>query len=98
MSCIHNQGVKWLANLWVWNGPRHENWVDEHGTINGSVGKLRPTRYHSVSVTFENLDVQNAHLYWEDTVSVKKCVIILNTFTNCACRTGENFKLVREFL
>ncbi len=61
-----------MANLWVWNGPRHENWVDEQGTINGAVGKLRPTRYHDVSITFENVDIPNAHLYWEDTVSSDK--------------------------
>ena len=36
--CDVEQGEKWLANLWIWNGPRHEFWEDAEGTINGKVG------------------------------------------------------------
>ncbi|CAM9296606.1 unnamed protein product, partial [Ectocarpus fasciculatus] len=78
-GCPVVMGQKWLGNLWIWNGPRHEYWVDEQGTVGGSAGPLRPpgkgvmpeqpspTEGASVLVSFEAVDVAGAHLFWEDT-------------------------------
>jgi hypothetical protein len=76
-----------LANLWIWNGPRHEFWEDEEGTVNGNAGPLRPrgkgvlpdpkakTAQAQVVVSFEAVDVIGAHLFWAETVST--CSIVL---------------------
>ncbi len=45
-------------------------WVDEGGALFGTMGKMRPPKDPRVLVTFENIDVEDARLYFEDKVRV----------------------------
>lgn len=58
------QGQKWAANLWVWNGPRNGYW-----RRNSLTGKNEKPVAQSVSASFESKDVVGAKLYWEDQVT-----------------------------
>lgn len=81
MTSCFTQGEKWLANLWVWNGPRHEFWEDEEGVVGGDVGVLRPRGKDvlpqvvtaranvPILVTFKSIDAEGVYLFWNDVVS-----------------------------
>jgi len=61
-GCPVLQGEKWVANLFIWNGPRNGYWI-----INKGTGEMERPKLGTVSASFESRDVQGAHLYWEDT-------------------------------
>lgn len=60
-GCPVLSGVKWAANLWVWNGPRNGYWKRNEVT-----GKHERPSLIGVSASFESKDVIGAQLYWED--------------------------------
>jgi hypothetical protein len=64
--------VKWAANLWVWNGPRHPYLFD----MKKKSGIL-PQRaaLKKVQAEFWNEDVAGAELYWEEEVPVMFCLL-----------------------
>lgn len=64
------KGVKWAANLWVWNGPRHPYLFDMKRKKSGKA-PLSPSPHvpRKVQAEFTNDDiVAGAELYWEDEV------------------------------
>lgn len=63
VSCMFGQGEKWIAKLFIWNGPRAGSW-----TINGFTGERERPNLVSVSVSFEAREVERAVLYWEGSV------------------------------
>jgi hypothetical protein len=52
---------KYIASLWVWNGPKAGSWIR-----NSDTGRLERPKILSISAAFENLDLIGAKLYWED--------------------------------
>jgi hypothetical protein len=62
-SCPVIQGQKYLAAMWVWNGPKAGSW-----TRNVNTGRYEKPNVLAVSASFEVLDLMYAKLYWEDQV------------------------------
>jgi len=61
-SCPVISGIKWAANIWIWNGPRTGcTAVMEDGSV---IDIWDPQQKQ---VVFRNYDIENAQLYWEDT-------------------------------
>lgn len=55
-TCPVIQGIKFEANLWIWNGPRV-----------GYSKSEQNDHPKPISASFESKDIQNVELYWEDT-------------------------------
>lgn len=62
-SCPVIQGQKYLAAMWVWNGPKAGSW-----TRNADSGRYEKPPVLAVSASFEVLDLLYAKLYWEDQI------------------------------
>jgi hypothetical protein len=60
-GCPVLQGQKWVANLWVWNGPRQG-----YMRKNPETGQLESPPQVSISASFESKDVTGAQLFWEN--------------------------------
>lgn len=64
------QGTKYVANMWVWNGPRAGSW--SRNSVTGKIEKPVPM---GVSASFECVDIEGAQLYWEDQVSCRMTLL-----------------------
>ncbi|KAJ1440836.1 hypothetical protein B484DRAFT_443202 [Ochromonadaceae sp. CCMP2298] len=62
-GCPVMAGVKWAANLCVWNGPRNGYWV-----FSPLTGEMERPRLGAVGATFMSKDVAGGLLYWEETL------------------------------
>jgi hypothetical protein len=82
-ACPVTRGIKWAANLWVWNGPRYGlSKKDEYGRM-----QPQDASASHVSLTAVNVDVPGASLYfgtdrvWEAEWSVED-EIKINTYVS----------------
>ena len=53
------QGEAWVANIYIWNGPKYGYWLKNNET--DEYERTNPT----VNVYFESIDVIGATLYWK---------------------------------